>query len=250
MIYIKIYTDKDENGEDILVFDSAKNDNKHDFFTVAGEKRIKRLFKDEYYSRFDDMTEIIGVEGVVISPEARALFLELINDNSLCHKEQYCYDFEFRGCSQGQYGWDSGSFAFCPNDIENGNTKRILRRGDKFAINYGNAKGALEYMSVCDNEMIKNLDISESVDKNTIYEAYYTEARARGEELGCDVDTIRKTPIQYLTEEQKNVIREDYRRRVNAYDSQEWHDNGDFLDDKIRSELLEKYLKIVDFRKN
>ena len=43
MIYIKIYLDKDENGEDMLVFDSAKEDSEYDCFTVAGEKNMGRL---------------------------------------------------------------------------------------------------------------------------------------------------------------------------------------------------------------
>ena len=47
MIYIKIYLDKDENGEDMLVFDSAKKDDRNHFFTVAGEKTRKRLFTKE-----------------------------------------------------------------------------------------------------------------------------------------------------------------------------------------------------------
>jgi hypothetical protein len=45
-----------------------------------------------------------------------------------------------------------------------------------------------------------------------------------------------------MTEAQKDVIRADYRRMINSYDSQEWHDHGDFLDDKIEAEIIQKYL--------
>ena len=41
MIYIKIYVDKDENGEDMLVFDSVKQDVPgYHYFTVAGKKKM------------------------------------------------------------------------------------------------------------------------------------------------------------------------------------------------------------------
>ena len=41
MIYIKVYTDKDENGEDILVFDSAKNDNKTAILSLKNKVRLR-----------------------------------------------------------------------------------------------------------------------------------------------------------------------------------------------------------------
>ena len=102
----------------------------------------------------------------------------------------------------------------------------------------------LEYMTPCENEMLKGLDITEPIDETVPLDAYYGAMRARGEEPACDEDTIRKTPLRYLTEAQKEVIRAEYKKMINRYDSQEWHYNGDFLDDKIKGELIEKYHKL------
>ena len=93
--------------------------------------------------------------------------------------------------------------------------------------------------------MLKGLDITSPIDETVLLDAYYGAMKARGEEPACDEDTIRKTPIRYLTEAQKNVIRTEYRQMINCYDAQEGHDNGDFLDDKIKGELIKKYLKFV-----
>jgi hypothetical protein len=244
MIYIKIYLDKDENGEDMLVFDSAKKDDRNHFFTVAGEKTRKRLFTKETYIYFICETKVIGVKQVAISPEAKEFFLSLLADESTHEKKPYgCIgDFTMRGCYDTQYGWNSGEFAYCPPETQNGNTKKILRRGDHFTVDCVFSKKPLEYMTLCPNEILKILDLAEPADEKPLLDAYYMEMRARGEELATDIDTIRKTPLDYMTEAQKDVIRRDYRSQLNRYDAQEWHDNGDFLDDKIESEIIQKYL--------
>ena len=241
MIYIKIYLDKDENGEDMLVFDSVKHDDKKAFFTVAGKKE-KFSFGGKARPWFDYETKVIGVEQVAISPEAKELFTEMLNDESLCRFNPYSPAFELRGYSQSQYGLDTGMFAFVPENIENNGTTRTLRRGKPFTAKFGYSKSAFEYMVTCDNETLKSLELTDPVDETTLLDAYYAAIRERGEELATDIETIRKTPVAYMTEAQKDVIRADYRRMINSYDSQEWHDNGDFLDDKIESEIIQKYL--------
>ena len=244
MIYIKIYLDKDENGEDMLVFDSVKHDDKKAFFTVAGEKE-KFSYLSQDFPWFDYKTKVIGVEQVAISPEAKELFLEMLNDESVCKHDLYSPHFDIRGYRQGQYGWDTGMFAFVPDNIANGGTKRTLRRGENFTRSYGDEKNAFEYMVTCDNEVLKNLALDEPADETSLLDAYYAAKTAKGEELACDADTICKTPFRYLTEAQKELIKNDYRRMVDCYDAQEWHDNGEFLDDKIMSELAMKYFKSI-----
>jgi hypothetical protein len=244
MIYIKIYLDQDENGEDMLVFDSVKHDDEKNrlFFHVAGEKE-KTYSSGRTRTWFDYDTKVIGVEQVAISPEAKELFIEMLNDNDLCKYNMHFVDFELCGYSLGQYGWNTGIFSFTPNDIKSGDTVRTLRRGEHFTAKFGNAEDAFEYMIICDNEALKNLALDEPADETELLDRYYAEMRAKYGEPACDADTICKTPFKYLTEAQKNVIREDYRRMVNSYDSQDWHDHGDFLDDKIMGELISKYFK-------
>ena len=244
MIYIKIYLDQDENGEDMLVFDSVKHDDEKNrlFFHVAGEKE-KTYSSGRTRTWFDYDTKVIGVEKVAISPEAKELFIEMLNDKDLCKYNMYFSDFELRGYSLGQYGWNTGIFSFTPNDIKSGDTVRTLRRGEHFTAKFGTAEDAFEYMIICDNEALKNLALDEPADETELLDRYYAEMRAKYGEPACDADTICKTPFKYLTEAQKNVIREDYRRMVNSYDSQDWHDHGDFLDDKIMGELISKYFK-------
>lgn len=250
MIYIKIYLDKDENGEDMLVFDSVKQDiPDYHYFTVAGQKHM--TFHIDYY-HFVEMTSVIGVEQVAISPEAKEFFLSLLNDESTHEKMPYGHsgDFAMRGCYDTEHGWDSGEFAYCPPKIENGDTRKTLRRTDRFTVECVFSQGPLDYMTPCLNEMLKTLDLTEPVDETVLLDAYYAAMRARGEELACDVDTIRRTPLRYLTEAQKAVIREEYKERCSRYSSQEWndrsdYDHGEFLEDKIRSELIKKYRKFI-----
>ena len=242
MIYIKIYLDKDENGEDMLVFDSAKEDSKY-VFTVAGKKQLG------YYNPIVFQTEVNGVEKVAISPEAKALFIEMLNDENVCIRKYSFQDFKFSGYCWGQHGLDSGSFAYFPPNIKNGDTKRILHRGESFSKGYADIS-AFEYMTPCDNEMLKSLDITKPIDENALLDAYYSAMRAAGEELGCDVETIRKTPLRYLTEAQKEVIREDRRRMAESYDSQQWNESRDYdhaalIEDKINDAIMEKYWKFI-----
>ncbi|MBQ8356601.1 MAG: hypothetical protein IJX39_02210 [Clostridia bacterium] len=248
MIYIKIYLDKDENGEDMLVFDSAKEDgDSHSFFKVACKKHF--TFPIEY-DLFENMTSVIGVEQVAISAEAKAFFLSLLEDNNFCQKMSYGNDsdFEMHGCCQSRYGWESGDFAFCPPKINAGETRKTLRAGENFTIDWIFSTTPLEYMTPCDNEILKSLDLP--ADEKPLLDAYYAKMRERGEELGCDEDTIRKTPLRYLTEDQKEVLRAEYRRLASSYDKQEWNESRDYdhaamLEDKIREAIIKKYGKFI-----
>lgn len=250
MIYIKIYLDKDENGEDMLVFDSVKQDSPdYHYFTVAGQKHM--TFPLDYY-HFVEMTSVIGVEQAAISPEAKEFFLSLLNDESTHEKMPYGHsgDFAMQGCYCTENGWDSGKFAYCPPKIENGDTRKTLRRTDRFTVECVFSQEPLDYMTPCLNEMLKNLDLTEPVDETVLLDAYYAAMRARGEELACDVDTIRKTPLRYLAEEQKEVIRAEYRRLVASYDKQEWNESRDYdhaamLEAKIREAIIKKYGKFI-----
>ncbi|MBR3863176.1 MAG: hypothetical protein IKM42_05930 [Clostridia bacterium] len=240
MIYIKIYLDKDENGEDILVFDSVKQ-NLPDYhsFTVAGKKHM--TFPLEY-DHFVKMTSVIGVDQVAISPEAKEFFLSLLKDESTHEEMPYG--------QRGDFAMDSGRFAYCPPEIKNGDTRKILRRTDRFTVECIFSQDPLDYMTRCLNETLKSLDLTAPADEKPLLDAYYAEMRARGEELGCDVDTIRKTPLRYLTEAQKEVIRAEYRGLASRYDKQEWNERRDYdhaamLEDKISEVIIKKYGKVI-----
>jgi len=240
MIYIKIYLDKDENGEDILVFDSVKqNLPDYHFFTVAGKKHM--TFPLEY-DHFVKMTSVIGVDQVAISPEAKEFFLSLLKDESTHEEMPYG--------QRGDFAMDSGRFAYCPPEIKNGDTRKILRRTDRFTVECIFSQDPLDYMTRCLNETLKSLDLTAPADEKPLLGAYYAEMRATGEELGCDVDTIRKTPLRYLTEAQKEVIRAEYRGLASRYDKQEWNERRDYdhaamLEDKISEVIIKKYGKVI-----
>ena len=114
MIYIKIYLDKDENGEDMLVFDSVKHDDKKAFFTVAGEKE-PFLFDDEPIPHFENKTKVVGIEQVAISPEAKELFIEMLNDKDLCKYNMHFVDFELYGLSIEEIAIVRAAFALAGN---------------------------------------------------------------------------------------------------------------------------------------
>ena len=238
MIYIKIYLDKDENGEDILVFDSVKQDlPDNGYFTIAGKKHM--TFPLDYY-HFVKMTSVIGVEQVAISPEAKEFFLSLLKDESTHEEMPYRH--------RGDFAMDSGIFAYCPPGIKNGDTRKILRRTDHFTVECLFSQEPLDYMTPCLNETLKSLDLP--ADETPLLDAYYAEMRARGEELGCDVDTIRKTPLRYLTEAQREVIRAEYRELASRYDKQEWNESRDYdhaamLEAKISEVIIKKYGKVI-----
>ena len=245
MIYIKIFTDTDENGDKMLVFDSAKNDNEKDSFTTAGYKPGFSFNDGHDYKYYQAMTTVIGVGQVAISPDAKEFLVSLLNDENACeqtHLWRKC-DVTLMGCCRSQYGWDSGTFAFAPSDRNSDITTKTLHKGEHFLASFTSTE-PLEYMTPCENEMLKGLDITNPIDETVLLDAYYGAMRDRGEEPACDAKTIRCTHPRYLTEAQKKVIRDDYRSMSARYDSQEWHDNGDFIESRIIGELVDKYLHL------
>lgn len=150
--------------------------------------------------------------------------------------KKYDGDFEM-------FDWDGGVFAFRPN--EPGQTRRELLADERFTlyVEHGFAPEILEYMIPCDNETLKSLDLASPVDETPMLEAYYTAKRAGGEELGCDPDTIRRTPLAFMTEEQKQKIKREYHTDCDRFDSNDWHYHGDYIYDKIISGLMERFRK-------
>ena len=244
MVYVKIYVDKDENGEDMLVFDSAKEDNKY-YFTVAG---LKKKQGSGGHDLFVGETKVNGVNWVAISPEAKALFIEMMKDEDACTTAWPIQHFRFTYYCRGEHGLDEGSFYFVPLNVKQGNTSRRLRRGEKFTVNHKVGEDYFDYMIPCENERLKSLDLP--ADETPLLDAYYAEMRAKGEELGCDEATIRKTPMKYLTDAQREVIREEYRRLAAGYSEQEWNESRDYdhaalLEDKIKEAIMAKYWKFI-----
>ena len=242
MIYIKIYLDKNENGEDMLVFDSAKEDSGTRFIAACAhaQERIKQLG-----SVLKCETKVYGVEGVAISKEAKAFFLELLDDKSAYHKTPFSWrtaDITMNGCHAEQNGWNGGEFGFLPPNPELGTTRKTLYRGDHFTVSTVFSTAPLEYMTPGDNELIKALDITAPVDEAVLLDPYYSALYAK-EPPAADAETIRKTPLRYLTEVQKEVIRNDYRAMTASYTDRQWYEQGDFLRDEIMGALVVKYLK-------
>ena len=60
---------------------------------------------------------------------------------------------------------------------------------------------------------------------------------------GCDVESIKRTPYAYMTEEQRTVIKREYHTDCAHYDSHDWHYHGDFIYDKIITGLSERCRK-------
>ena len=198
------------------------------------------FFSDDYYTYFEGKTKVIGVKPVAISPEAKEFFLSLLKDESTHEEMPYRH--------RGDFAMDSGIFAYCPPGIKNGDTRKILRRTDHFTVECLFSQEPLDYMTRCLNETLKSLDLP--ADETPLLDAYYAEMRARGEELGCDVDTIRKTPLRYLTEAQREVIRAEYRELASRYDKQEWNESRDYdhaamLEAKISEVIIKKYGKVI-----
>ena len=164
MIYAKIFTEKDERGEDVLVFDSCPLDNEN-LIRRAGLKRLR----DKTLICF--CTIIYGFEYIAISPEAKALFKRRLNE---AEKVLYSADFELR---------KEGFFSFRPDHIldaiakktefpdeEICRTERRLREGDSFKLTVGNGsyRQGLDEMIEGDNEAIRRLDLSAPRDPSLI----------------------------------------------------------------------------------
>lgn len=211
MLRGKIYLDKDNEGGNMLVFVHLV---------------------EEY--------DVGAVDYIAISPEAKALFLQMLS-GSLRQPKLYFGDFEF----QGDDGWEHGWFYFEGEASENGLKTRTLSEGEEFSVKVKNGyrKKILDYMIPSDNEFLKALDLTASVDENTLWQIYYNAMRERGEEPDCDTETIKKTPPDFLTDAQKEFIKRDYRSRCDEFDTYSLHNNEEAIDDLIVRELMKIYSK-------
>ena len=176
------------------------------------------------------------MENVAISPEAKSAFQRRLGDSDAFDKKMLFADFEITRR-------DFGEFSFTPN--KNEKYRRTLSEAERFSVGIRNgfARDALNDMTPAENGRLKELDLTEPVDENIFLEEYYRQKREKGEELGCDTDTIRKTPLRYMTDEQAALIRNQYRAECDGYSADDWHYHGDFIYDKIITELAEKFRK-------
>ena len=264
MIYVKIYLDRDKDDTDLLVFE-ALNRQAEDL-DPAGRK-------DSYVTpriRIRDLSR-----NVAISPEARELFRSRLTDKDACSViyQGGVQDFEIGG----SFGTtDDGFFSFMPDSIravldtkdrkftdfptvENCIGIRHLRADACFEVCDARVwfdPMALDRMIEADNEFLKTLDLSKPFDVNILYKRnfqkqkeYYEKKRREEGEPACDAETIRKTPGAFLTEAQKNAIREDYKRRCSRYPAEEWnerrdYDHGEYLySEVILPALMQEYGK-------
>lgn len=217
MLYGKIYLDTID-GREALVFVSLA---------------VKGWYKT---------TLAENVDNIAISPEARAVLAARLERDSATRKlERYFGDFKLNGASE----WEHGSFSFAPDTEENGLRIRTLYESDILSLCVGGGvkHEVIDYMIPCDNDYLKALDLHASFDENTLWERHFTALRERGEEQTTDAETIKKTPTAFLTEAQRDTIKQDYRHRCDRYDSTDWHYHGAFLEDKIIREVMACYCK-------
>ncbi len=215
MLYGKIYLDTDKDGRDTLVF-------------VALVTEASESFRASM------------VDYIAISPEAKVALLARLNDPNR-RLSRVFGDFELWGDDDG----DHGVFSFKEKSVENGQRIRILGADDLFSVklSHGCRRSVLEYMVPCNNEILKELDLRNSVDENELWERYYADMFARGETLACDVDTIKKTPLAFLTEEQKEMIKRDYRERCDDFGDYHNFHHREEVDDFVVRELMKTYSK-------
>ncbi|MBO7293210.1 MAG: hypothetical protein J6V07_04675, partial [Clostridia bacterium] len=179
MLYGKIYLDKDESGQEMLVFAAL---------AAEGAEAASALSADY----------------TAISPEAKTLLLARINRSDRV-VSRYSGDFEFYS---EEDSWDHGYYRFVARDEVDGVRHRTLQDGDPFLLMLargGCRRAVLDYMVPCDNETLKSLDLTKRIDEGELWERYFAAMRARGEEPACDTDTIRRTPTAFLTDAQREV---------------------------------------------
>ena len=217
MLYGKIYLDRDDSGRDLLVFVS-----------LAAESPIER-----------QATEC--VDYIAISPEAKELLLAKINAPERKLSRLFG-DFLL----YGNDGWEHGYFSFRERSVEGGQRYRTLGIDEPISLklrDHGCRRAVLEYMIPCDNELLKSLDLGESIDENTLWDRHFAAMRERGELLSADTATIKKTPLAYLTGEQKELIRRDFEHRFNSYDAYHRINSTDEVMALVVAELTLNYSK-------
>ncbi len=216
MIYAKIYLDKDAEGREVLVFES-----------------VPKSQSGCYVISF--ATTVCGIEHVAISPEAKERLAAMLDDRSRFTPKRYSGNI---GISEEHFYFEHYAADAVP--------KRLTLPTDSpftVCVERGWAPKALAYMTVAKNDDLRELDLNEPIERKALLDLYYAEKRALGEETGCDLETIRRTPFAYMTKEQMAVIKREYHTDCDHYDSQDWHYHGDFVYDKIITDLAERFRK-------
>lgn len=217
MLYGKIYLDKDEGGQDMLVFAA-----------LAAEGA--------------EASRALSVDYTAISPEAKTLLLARINRSDRV-LSRYSGDFEFYS---EEDSWDHGYYRFVAHDEVDGVRYRTLRDGDPFLLillKGGCRRAVLDYMVPCENETLKRLDLKGRLDEGELWARHFAAMRARGEEPAADTDTIRRTPTAFLTTAQREVIRREYEEKCEEIGEYHLHKNTEEANDLIVGELMRLYMK-------
>ena len=193
MIYAKIYLDKDADGQEALVFESVPK-SKVGYCTVTS-----------FY------TAVRSCQSVAISDEARERLRAMLKDRSAFTPKRY----------SGDIGVAEDYFYF-EHYAGKENPKRLtLPLGKPFTlyVEHGWVPETIDYMTPADNDFLRELNMTDSVEEQVLLDRHYKEARARGEVPGCDVESIKRTPYAYMTEEQRTVIQREYHTDCALYDS-------------------------------
>ena len=168
MIYAKIYTDREENGRPLLVFEAAKREDRNELYL----SHAKNVYDKQGRLRFSSpRTCVFGACLVAISPEAKALFGARLADRASCSLSRDGGDFELRGCHDDDSGYKNGMFAFLPDGDGDGKTKRVLRDGERFTVFDGVefAPEILDSMTLCDNERLRTWALDAPVAKESLF---------------------------------------------------------------------------------
>ena len=164
MIYMKIYLDCDEDGTDVLVFDTVKNEIEG-IFEKAGYREEERVFKLR--------STVYGFANIAISPEAKTALSARLEDDTM-------YDGVY-GESEFFLNFFDEFFAFMPSCVkqfvmdedadlpyyEDCDTERRLRMDERFSYYMGNGAPltwSLDDMTEAHNKLLKELDLSSPVD--------------------------------------------------------------------------------------
>lgn len=153
MIYAKIYLDKDKNQNDVVVFDSVKEDVAN-HVTLAKEGNIAR-----------ERTLVTPTSSIVVSNEAMKVLKDAIdplNDNLTVNP--HSGDFEFYKMRKSSDNNLTACFSYKP---DSGKTSREFDPSSSFVIcsTYDVDPAVLDAMIICDNEKIKNLNLTSPVDE-------------------------------------------------------------------------------------
>ena len=159
MICAKIYLDRDEDGTDVLVFDTVK-DEIEGVFEKAGYREEENVFRLR--------STVYGFGNIAISPEARNALRIRLEDDTM-------YDGVY-GESEFYMSFFDEFFAFMPDcvktfvveedaelpDYEDSPTERRLRMDERFSYYMGSGAPltwSLDDMIEADNAYLKTLDL-------------------------------------------------------------------------------------------